>query len=43
MMMRQWHRILLNDGVKVWAVSPGFSATGLGGVGPEVLKKVSNL
>ncbi|KAJ3105910.1 hypothetical protein HK100_003812 [Physocladia obscura] len=41
MMMRQWHRILLNDGVKVWAVSPGFLATGLGGVGIEQLKKVS--
>jgi NAD(P)-dependent dehydrogenase (short-subunit alcohol dehydrogenase family) len=41
MMMRQWHRILLNDGVKVWAVSPGFLVTGLGGVGAEELKKVS--
>lgn len=43
MMMRQWHRILLNDGVKVWAVSPGFLATGLGGVGVERLKKVGNI
>lgn len=42
MMMRQWQRILLNDGVKVWAVSPGFLATGLQGVGVEQLKKVSN-
>jgi NAD(P)-dependent dehydrogenase (short-subunit alcohol dehydrogenase family) len=41
MMMRQWHRILLNDGVKVWAIAPGFLATGLGGVGAEQLKKVS--
>jgi NAD(P)-dependent dehydrogenase (short-subunit alcohol dehydrogenase family) len=41
MMMRQWHRILRNDGVKVWAVSPGFLATGLGGLGIEQLKKVS--
>jgi NAD(P)-dependent dehydrogenase (short-subunit alcohol dehydrogenase family) len=41
MMMRQWHRILLNDGVKVWAVSPGFLTTGLGGLGIEQLKKVS--
>lgn len=41
MMMRQWHRILLNDGVKVWAVSPGFLTTGLGGLGIEKLKKVS--
>jgi NAD(P)-dependent dehydrogenase (short-subunit alcohol dehydrogenase family) len=40
MMMRQWHRILLNDGVKVWAISPGFLATGLAGVGREQLLKV---
>lgn len=40
MMMRQWHRILLNDGVKVWAISPGFLATGLGGVGVEQLKQM---
>lgn len=40
MMMRQWHRILKNDGVKVFAVSPGFLATGLGGIGEETLKKV---
>lgn len=40
MLMRDWHRILRNDGVKVWAISPGFLATGLGGAGPEVLKKV---
>ncbi|KAM0256035.1 hypothetical protein ACHAQJ_005234 [Trichoderma viride] len=43
MMMTQWHRILLNDGVKVWAVSPGFLATGLGGVGAEQLKKMGAL
>lgn len=40
MMMRQWHRILKEDGVKVWAISPGFLATGLGGVGEEKLKKM---
>lgn len=40
MMMRQWHRILLNDKVKVWAVSPGFLATGLNGIGVVELKKV---
>lgn len=40
MMMREWCRVLRNDRVKVWAVSPGFLATGLGGVGPEVLKKM---
>jgi NAD(P)-dependent dehydrogenase (short-subunit alcohol dehydrogenase family) len=43
MLVREWHRILLNDSVKVWAVSPGFLATGLGGVGTEMLKKVSIL
>jgi len=40
MLMRQWHRILLNDGVKVWAISPGFLATGLGGIGREQLLKM---
>jgi NAD(P)-dependent dehydrogenase (short-subunit alcohol dehydrogenase family) len=29
-MMREWHRLLKEDGVKVWCVSPGFLATGLG-------------
>lgn len=41
MMMRDWDRTLKNDGVKVWCISPGFLATGLGGVGLEQLKKVS--
>ncbi|KAK2592782.1 hypothetical protein QQS21_009525 [Conoideocrella luteorostrata] len=31
MMMREWYRILKEDGVKVWCVSPGYLATGLGG------------
>jgi NAD(P)-dependent dehydrogenase (short-subunit alcohol dehydrogenase family) len=31
MMMREWTRILKEDGVKTWCVSPGFLATGLGG------------
>ncbi|KAG7112639.1 Short-chain dehydrogenase/reductase tropE like protein [Verticillium longisporum] len=31
MLMREWHRTLGSDGVKVWCVSPGFLATGLGG------------
>ncbi|KAL4864340.1 hypothetical protein BDV12DRAFT_14846 [Aspergillus spectabilis] len=31
MMMREWNRVLTNDGVKVFAISPGFLATGLGG------------
>ncbi|KAI9148735.1 Short-chain dehydrogenase/reductase eupG [Paramyrothecium foliicola] len=43
MLVREWHRILLNDGVKVWAISPGFLATGLGGAGAEVLKKLGAL
>ncbi|EGP84578.1 unnamed protein product [Zymoseptoria tritici ST99CH_1E4] len=40
MAMREWHRILGNDGVKVFSISPGFLATGLGGVGVEKLKKM---
>ncbi|KAI1114107.1 hypothetical protein F5Y14DRAFT_451287 [Nemania sp. NC0429] len=40
MIMREWHRTLLNDGVKVWAVSPGFLATGLAGIGAEKLKQI---
>ena len=31
MMMREWLRMLTPDGVKVWSISPGFLATGLGG------------
>lgn len=42
MMMREWTRILGNDGVKVWAISPGMLATGLGGVGADALRKVSS-
>lgn len=40
MLMRQWVQTLRNDNVKIWCVSPGFLATGLGGVGEEQLKKV---
>ncbi|KAH8161411.1 hypothetical protein CIB48_g6836 [Xylaria polymorpha] len=43
MLMREWRRLLLNDGVKVWAVSPGFLATGLGGIGEEKLKEMGAL
>ena len=43
MVMREWAKILKNDGVKVFAISPGFLATGLAGVGAEQLKKVSNV
>ncbi|KAL2850631.1 hypothetical protein BJY01DRAFT_209703 [Aspergillus pseudoustus] len=41
MLVRVWDGLLKNDGVKVWAVSPGLLATGLAG-GPEVMKKVFN-
>lgn len=40
MMMREWYRLLHEDGVKVWCISPGFLATGLGGAGVEVLKNM---
>ncbi|KAI1177849.1 hypothetical protein F4777DRAFT_576664 [Nemania sp. FL0916] len=40
MIMREWHRTLLNDGVKVWCVSPGYLATGLAGFGAEKLKQM---
>lgn len=36
-MMLEWHRVLTNDGVKVWAIAPGFLATGLAG-GVERMK-----
>ena len=41
MMMRDYHRLLRNDGVKVWSISPGMLATGLGGAGKEKLREVS--
>ena len=31
MMMREWHKTLKEDGVRVWCISPGYLATGLGG------------
>ncbi|KAI0476328.1 NAD(P)-binding protein [Xylariaceae sp. FL0804] len=40
MVMREWHGMLKNDGVKVWSISPGFLATGLGGLGAEKLKQM---
>ncbi|ETS73016.1 hypothetical protein PFICI_15191 [Pestalotiopsis fici W106-1] len=43
MLMREWRRLLLNDGVKVWAISPGFLATGLTGAGAEKLKQMGAL
>ena len=39
MMMREWTKMLKEDGVKVWGISPGFLATGLNNIGPEQLKK----
>jgi len=39
MIMREWERILRNDGVKVWAINPGFLVTGLGG-DADVMKKM---
>ena len=39
MLMLDWARVLRNDGVKVWAISPGLLATGLGG-DPEALKQM---
>jgi len=39
MMMLDWTQSLSVDGVKVFGISPGFLATGLGGMGPEMLKK----
>ncbi|KAH6625924.1 hypothetical protein C7974DRAFT_434885 [Boeremia exigua] len=42
MMFLEWVRILKEDGVKVFAVSPGMLATGLGG-NPELMKKMGAL
>lgn len=42
MLMREWAKDLKNDGVKVFAISPGFLATGLAGIGAQQLKKVGN-
>ncbi|KAJ7827846.1 hypothetical protein B0H14DRAFT_3144386 [Mycena olivaceomarginata] len=43
MLMREWVRILKEDGVKVWAISPGFLATGVGGASKEQLLKLGAL
>ncbi|KAI1391818.1 NAD(P)-binding protein [Hypoxylon trugodes] len=43
MLMREWARILKNDGVKVWAISPGFLATGLTGAGADRLRQMGAL
>ncbi len=39
MVMIFWHQLLKGDGVRVWAVSPGFLATGLAGVGADKLRQ----
>ena len=39
MMFLEWVRLLANDPVKVFNVSPGFLATGLSGIGADVMKK----
>jgi len=39
MVMLEWTRLLKADGVKVFCISPGLLATGLGG-NPEALKKL---
>lgn len=38
MLMLDWNHKLKEDGVKVFSVSPGFCATGLGGVGEELIQ-----
>lgn len=43
MLMREWARILHNDGVKVFAISPGWLATGLADIGAEKLKSLGAL
>jgi NAD(P)-dependent dehydrogenase (short-subunit alcohol dehydrogenase family) len=40
MMMREWTRILREDGVKVFSISPGILATGLGGLSQDTFKKI---
>jgi NAD(P)-dependent dehydrogenase (short-subunit alcohol dehydrogenase family) len=42
MMVAEWDRILKEDGVKVFAVSPGLLATGLGG-NAEFMKKMGGI
>ncbi|KAH7064034.1 hypothetical protein BKA63DRAFT_547366 [Paraphoma chrysanthemicola] len=40
MVMLEWKRVLEPDGVKVYGISPGFLATGLGGMGREYMASV---
>lgn len=43
MAMREWTRLLKEDGVKVWGISPGFLATGLASAGAEKMRKMGAL
>ena len=43
MMMREWVRVLKEDGVKCWCVSPGMLATGLGIGDPDRLRSMGAL
>jgi NAD(P)-dependent dehydrogenase (short-subunit alcohol dehydrogenase family) len=43
MLMLDWHRKLQHDGAKVWSISPGFLATGLGSGNGEQMKKLGAL
>jgi NAD(P)-dependent dehydrogenase (short-subunit alcohol dehydrogenase family) len=43
MLMLEWARLLKADGVKIWAISPGFLATGLGLGDPTKLKQMGGL
>ena len=40
MLMLEWKRLLEPDGVETFAISPGFLATNLGGMGPEFLRNM---
>jgi NAD(P)-dependent dehydrogenase (short-subunit alcohol dehydrogenase family) len=40
MLMLEWKRLLEPDGVKTFAISPGFLATNLGGMGQEFLRNM---
>ncbi|KAJ7837642.1 hypothetical protein B0H14DRAFT_3087167 [Mycena olivaceomarginata] len=43
MLMQEWVHVLREDGVKIWAISPGFLATGLAGMGRDNLRKMGAL
>jgi NAD(P)-dependent dehydrogenase (short-subunit alcohol dehydrogenase family) len=40
MLMLTWYWLLKEDGVRTFSVSPGFLATGLGGIGADKLKSM---